>query len=74
MANKVGRIYGDMGCHMPCDVTTNIFEDENIRKQYLNASILNLFITFLQILKCHSSFQNDNHYRLYTIQLLVYPR
>jgi hypothetical protein len=36
MANKVGRIYGDMGCHMPCDVTTNIFEDENIRKQYLN--------------------------------------
>jgi protease I len=36
MANRVGRIYGDMGCHMPCDVTTNIFEDENTRKQYLN--------------------------------------
>ena len=36
MANRVGRIYGDMGCHMPCDVTTDIFEDENTRKQYLN--------------------------------------
>lgn len=36
MANKVGRIYGDMGCHMPCDVTTDIFLDESTRKDYLN--------------------------------------
>jgi protease I len=36
MANKIGRIYGDMGCHMTCDVTTNIFEDENTRNQYLS--------------------------------------
>ena len=36
MANRVGRIYGDMGCHMPCDITTDIFEDENIRRRYLN--------------------------------------
>ena len=35
MANKVGRIYGDMGCHMTCDVITNIFEDVNTRNQYL---------------------------------------
>jgi protease I len=35
MANKIGRIYGDMGCHMSCNVTTDVFEDENIRKQYL---------------------------------------
>ena len=35
MANRVGRIYGDMGCHMPCNVTTDIFEDEATRNQYL---------------------------------------
>jgi protease I len=35
MANRVGRILGDMGCHMPCDITTDIFEDESIRKSYL---------------------------------------
>ena len=36
MANKIGRIYGDMGCHMPCDVLTSDMENEEIRKQYLN--------------------------------------
>ena len=36
MANRVGRIFGDMGCHMPCDITTDIFEDKNIRKRYLD--------------------------------------
>ena len=36
MANKVGRIYGDMGCHMPCDVLTSEMESEDNRKQYLN--------------------------------------
>lgn len=36
MANRVGRIYGDMGCHMPCDVTTEIFENEKTRKEYID--------------------------------------
>ena len=36
MANQTGRIYGDLGCHMNCDVTTNIFEDESVRTVYLN--------------------------------------
>jgi len=36
MANRIGRIYGDMGCHMLCDVTTDIFEDKSTRKQYLD--------------------------------------
>ena len=35
MANKVGRIYGDMGCHMTCDVITSILEDVDTRSQYL---------------------------------------
>jgi protease I len=35
MANAVGRIYGDMGCHMPCDVTTIDMEFDDVRKQYL---------------------------------------
>jgi len=36
MANKVGKIWGSLGTHMPCDVETSIFEDETIRHQYLN--------------------------------------
>lgn len=36
MANKIGRIYGDMGCHMPCDVTTTAMESREVRQQYLN--------------------------------------
>lgn len=35
MANRIGRIYGDMGCHMPCDVLTSEMESEDTRKQYL---------------------------------------
>ncbi len=35
MANKVGKIWGSLGTHMPCDVETSIFEDENVRQQYL---------------------------------------
>jgi len=36
MANKVGKIWGSLGSHMPCDVETSIFEDETVRQQYLN--------------------------------------
>jgi protease I len=36
MANKVGKIWGSLGTHMPCDVETSIFLDETTRQQYLN--------------------------------------
>jgi protease I len=36
MANKVGKIWGSLGTHMPCDVETSIFEQDDIRKSYLN--------------------------------------
>lgn len=36
MANQVGKIWGSLGSHMNCDVTTKIFEDTEIRKQYIN--------------------------------------
>jgi len=36
MANKVGKIWGSLGTHMPCDVETSIFESDDIRKSYLN--------------------------------------
>jgi protease I len=36
MANKVGKIWGSLGTHMPCDVETSAFEDETVRQQYLN--------------------------------------
>ncbi len=36
MANKVGKIWGSLGTHMPCDVETNIFENELTRQEYLN--------------------------------------
>ena len=36
MANKVGKIWGSLGTHMPCDVETSIFLDEATRQQYLN--------------------------------------
>ena len=36
MANKVGKIFGSLGTHMPCDVETNIFNDENTIEEYLN--------------------------------------
>ena len=35
MANKTGRIYGDLGCHMTCDVTTNVLESEVERQNFL---------------------------------------
>jgi protease I len=36
MANKVGKIWGSLGTHMPCDVETSIFEQDDVRKSYLN--------------------------------------
>lgn len=36
MANKVGKIWGSLGSHMPCDVETSVFENETVRQQYLN--------------------------------------
>jgi len=36
MANKVGKIWGSLGTHMPCDVETSIFENVDVRKSYLN--------------------------------------
>jgi protease I len=36
MANKVGKIWGSLGTHMPCHVETSVFEDETTRQQYLN--------------------------------------
>lgn len=36
MANKVGKIWGSLGTHMNCDIETSAFEDETIRKQYLD--------------------------------------
>jgi protease I len=35
MANQVGKIWGSLGTHMPCDVETKVFEDENIRQEFL---------------------------------------
>ncbi|MEI7424577.1 MAG: hypothetical protein WCK10_00455, partial [Candidatus Staskawiczbacteria bacterium] len=35
MANKVGKIWGSLGTHMPCDIETTAFEDETTRQQYL---------------------------------------
>jgi protease I len=36
MANKAGKIWGSLGTHMPCDVETSIFENDDVRKSYLN--------------------------------------
>ena len=36
MANTKGKIWGSLGTHMPCDVETKIFNDEETRKVYLN--------------------------------------
>jgi len=35
MANKVGKIWGSLGTHMPCDIDTSAFENETTRQQYL---------------------------------------
>lgn len=37
MANKVGKIWGSLGTHMPCHVETSIFENEASRDEYLNS-------------------------------------
>ena len=36
MANQVGKIWGSLGSHMMCDVTTSVFENPEVRDQYLN--------------------------------------
>jgi protease I len=36
MANKTGRFHGILGTHMVGDITTDIFLNENTRKEYLN--------------------------------------
>jgi protease I len=36
MANQVGKIWGSLGSHMMCDVTTSTMEYETARQQYLN--------------------------------------
>lgn len=36
MANKVGKIWGSLGSHMPCDVETNVLNDVNTFEQFLN--------------------------------------
>jgi len=36
MANQLGKIFGSLGSHMICDVTTSIFETPEIRVQYLD--------------------------------------
>lgn len=36
VANQLGRIYGDMGCHMPCNMLTSQLELKNTRDQVLN--------------------------------------
>ena len=35
MANQTGRIFGILGAYMVCDVTTDIFEDKDVRSHYL---------------------------------------
>ena len=36
MAIQLGKIFGSLGSHMICDVTTSIFETPEIRVQYLD--------------------------------------
>lgn len=35
MANQEGRIFGSLGSHMNCDVTTKVLEDVETRSQFL---------------------------------------
>jgi protease I len=35
VANKVGKILGSLGTHMPCDIATTEFDDLSVRRQYL---------------------------------------
>ena len=36
MANQTGKIWGSLGSHMMCDVSTKIFEDKATREKYIN--------------------------------------
>jgi protease I len=36
VANKKGKIFGSLGSHMMCDIETNVFEDPNMRNEYLS--------------------------------------
>ena len=36
MANQVGKIWGSLGSHMMCDITTSVFENPEVRDQYLS--------------------------------------
>lgn len=35
MANKVGKIWGSLGTHMPCDVETTVLKSEEARAEYI---------------------------------------
>lgn len=35
MANKIGRIFGDLGTHMNCDITTQHLEDPENRTKFI---------------------------------------
>ena len=39
-ANQVGKIWGILGTHMPCDLAVSDLEDPEIRKHYLNYDLL----------------------------------
>ena len=36
MANQKGKIWGSLGTHMPCDAETKIFNEADIRQEYLD--------------------------------------
>ena len=36
VANKLGRVPGILGAHMPCDTVTTEFENPENRKKFLN--------------------------------------
>jgi len=36
MANKIGKIWGSLGTHMPCDVETSLFLDKATRQEFIN--------------------------------------
>lgn len=36
VANKKGKIWGSLGTHMPCDVETSVFENVDVRQEYIN--------------------------------------
>lgn len=36
MANKIGKIWGSLGTHMPCDVETSVLEDQTTFNKFLS--------------------------------------